>query len=276
MPLRQDDRIPLMLIQRTVGPTAFPPDRGSEPGNMHGWTVLFPAHWGMTLLTSLVHTGTRVGGLRERRTQAFEAGTPDFPFNYPLTKAYESEEAKTEMYEKERWSKKPPAKRVAWDVVGTRSPFRTDWEVVLGFPPRKPSDEGLLDVQRDIHVADPAMEGEQGGSRDGQDMMWLFRGPGIAEILRAAQASTDSATLLLNEINELRSKRNKPPLSIDGETLLKGALIQVKLNMCGRGSPGDLAAIYQVGEEEAQKIRELLAKKKEGDLEGGADAEVSR
>ena len=63
--LRQDDRIPVLLIQRSL-------EAPSSTHGIHGWTLIFPAGWGMPFLSSLIHTGTRVGGQRERGTQAFE------------------------------------------------------------------------------------------------------------------------------------------------------------------------------------------------------------
>ena len=234
---------------------------------MHGWTVILPAHWSMPFFNSLTHTGTRVGGLRERRTQIFEAGSPDYPFDYPLTPAYARDEEISERVEKERWERTPPAKRIEWESVGTRSPWRADWEVVLGFPAR--SVEGLLDAQRDQVLLETADE-----ARSEPTQPWLLRGPDTPSIIEAVSASQHPAATLLEKINILRAKRALDPLRLEGTDLLKGALVPIKLHICGRGAPDDLAAIYEVGMEEGRRLRQMLARKKSGDIEGDADAEV--
>jgi ribonuclease P/MRP protein subunit POP1 len=268
-----------MLIQRTAvfSHSSSPSSTNRDTAgieNMHGWTILLPAHWSMPFFTSLIHTGTRVGGLRERRTQVFEAGSPDFPFDSPLTPAYAREEEIAGTVERERWERKPPAKRVEWDSVGTRSPWRADWEVVLGFPPKRVQDteEGLMDVQRE-----PADEISRPISNDAQDpleAMWLLRGPDTLDIMEAASIAQDPAVTLLEKMNALRAKRALDALKISHVDLLKGALVPVKLDLSGRGNPDDLAAIYEVGHDEGKQLRQMLGKKKGGDIEGDADDEV--
>ncbi|KAF8527485.1 ribonucleases P/MRP protein subunit POP1-domain-containing protein [Hysterangium stoloniferum] len=272
-PLRHDDRVPLLVIQRTLGSqSSAPPTRATNTDFntdiMHGWTILFPAHWSMPFFTSLIHTGTRVAGLRERRTQSFEAGVPDFPFDYPLTPAYQREATMSEMAEKANWNKKPPAKRVDWETVGTRSPWRADWEVILGLPQKENTEDGLLGVQRDL--SDVHM-----GEVDASESMWLLRGPETPNIIAAASSSQNPGFILLEKVNALRAKKNLSALGTSAVALLRGALVQVKLNLCGRGNPDDLAAIYEVGKEESERLRRMLLKKRGGDIEGTADDELS-
>ena len=223
----------------------------------------------MSFFTSLIHTGTRVGGLRERRTQVFEAGSLDFPFDYPLVPAYAREEKILEKVEQERWERKPPAKRVEWESVGTRSPWRADWEVVLGMPSTRVQDmEDHLDVQKE--PARPINNEIQGVP----ETMWLLRGPDMADIIEAASIAQDPAVTLLERINALRTKRGLDGLQISASELLKGALVPVKLDLCGRGNPDDLAAIYEVEHDEGKELRRMLTKKKRGDIEGDVDDEV--
>ena len=283
-PLRQDDRVPVMLIQRTAAASHSHSSSSSNRNtadieNMHGWTILLPAHWSMPFFTSLIHTGTRVGGLRERRTQVFEAGSPDFPYDYPLTPAYAREEEILGTIERERWERKPPAKRVEWESVGTRSPWRADWEVVLGLPPKQVQEaeeslveEGLMDVQREpTHdISRPVSDSTQ----DPPETMWLLRGPDTLDIIEAASIAQDSAMTLLDRMNALRAKRALDALQISPSELLKRALVPVKLDLCGRGNPDDLAAIYEVEHDEGKKLRQMLGKKKRGDMEGDVDDEV--
>ena len=281
-PLRQDDRVSVMVIQRTVAsPPAYSSSslnrESTDMENMHGWTILLPSHWSMPFFSSLIHTGTRVGGLRERRTQLFEAGTPDFPYDYPLTPANARDEEMSEKIERERWERKPPAKRVQWASVGTRSPWRANWEDVLGVSTTlcgtdQVADEGLLDVQRQ-----PAGDISRSASSDTwgtREAMWLLRGPEAPELIEAASNAPHPAVALLEKINALRAKRALDALQTGPSELLKGALVPVMLNMCGRGNPDDLAAIYDVGHDEGSAIRRMLTRKKVGDIEGDVDDEA--
>ncbi|KAF8582845.1 POP1-domain-containing protein [Ramaria rubella] len=282
-PLRQDDRVPVVLIQRTAAPISSSPtpmkSDATDGNTIHGWTILLPPHWSMAFFSTLIHTGTRIGGLRERRTQVFEAGSPDFPFDYPLTPAYDREEVISERVERERWERKPPAKRVGWDSVGTRSPWRADWEVVLGFPPRQiqkqvQEDGGLMDVQRES-LDDTSRTANRDKDDRAKETKWLLRGPDTPGIIEAASTALHPAATLLDMINAQRAKRALGSLQMEGRELLNGALVPVKLNICGRGAPDDLAAIYEVGPNEGRQIRQMLAKKKGGDVEGDVDDEAS-
>lgn len=276
-PLRQDDLVPVMLIQRTTASPAYSSSslnrETTDMENMHGWSILLPAHWSMPFFTSLIHTGTRVGGLRERRTQVFEAGFPDFPYDYPLTPAYTREEDLSEKVERQRWERKPPAKRVQWESVGTKSPWRASWEDVLGISltqvrdTEQVTEEDLLDVQRQ-----PATDASMTVSNDTQ--MWLLRGPDVPDIIEAASNTPHPAVALFEKINALRAKRALDGLQIGPGELLKGALVPVILNICGRGNPDDLAAIHEIRHDEGSEIRRLLVRKKGGDMEGGVDDEV--
>ncbi|KAF8526144.1 NUC188 domain-containing protein [Gautieria morchelliformis] len=280
-PLRQDDRVPVMLIQRTAASSHSYSSSSKNRANthienMHGWTILLPSHWSMPFFTSLIYTGTRVGGLRERRTQLFEANSPDFPFDYPLTVAYAKEAELSEKVERERWEKKPPAKRVEWESVGTRSPWRADWEVVLDMSPPQVqrTEEGLLDVQREPAGDISRPTGDD--SLDTKKAMWLLRGSDTPDIIEAATNAQHPAVTLLDRINALRAKRALKPLQGCVTQLLKGTLVSVKLEICGRGNPDDLAAIYEVGHDEGCELRQMLARKKGGDIEGDADDELSK
>src|SRR6266404_2227492 len=142
-PTASDNRIPVLLIQRSVKPASTSPSsstphptqslqRTTKPDpNLHGWTLIVPQGWGMPFLTSLVYTGTRVGGQREREHQAFEAGAVYFPRDFPTCLAYEQFAASRAIEDEERWEKKPPAKRVSWDKLSALSPWTSAWRVAL-------------------------------------------------------------------------------------------------------------------------------------------------
>ena len=58
--------------------------------------------------------------------------------------------------ERDTWERKPPAKRPNYDKLGTRSPWRPDWDVVLGITemPQPEELEDFVDTQRDAMVVE--------------------------------------------------------------------------------------------------------------------------
>jgi ribonuclease P/MRP protein subunit POP1 len=251
-PIRQDDRIPLLLIQRSL-------ESPSSTHGIHGWTLVIPAGWGMPFLPSLIHTGTRVGGQRERGTQAFEAGTAYFPRDFPCTEFYEKYWDECAVKEKTKWNRTPPAKRANYKKLGTRSPWRADWEVVLGLPVAPGVDENLVSAQRGPQ---DAMEVDKASAV----RPWVLRGVEVPTILEKVTQVLDHGAGLLAEINRLRTKRGMDVLdaSYRPEDLLKGALVMVRLKMVSRGAPNDLAIIYRVDDVEAKKIIQENGKTREG------------
>jgi ribonuclease P/MRP protein subunit POP1 len=195
----------------------------------------------MPFFSSLTYTGTRVGGQRERQTQSFEAGIPYFPRDYPFTIAYNAEEKDRVSEDKARWERKPKAKRCNWEKMSTRSPWRADWEVVLGLE-RPEQGEDLVTTQRDSQPK---------GIRP-----WLLRGAETTSVISSISKMLNMPMALYSSINHLRLKRYHDPLpgEVTPEHLWMGALVRVRVRMCGRGSPGDLAIIYEVGDEEARAL----------------------
>ncbi|XP_006462723.1 hypothetical protein AGABI2DRAFT_207298 [Agaricus bisporus var. bisporus H97] len=251
-PERQDDRVPILLIRRTLEA----PDAESQ--SISGYTFLFPAGWSMAFWSSLIYTGTRVGGQRERQTQAYEAGVPYFPRDFPSSLAYEKYADEREIEERDTWTRKPPAKRVNYQKLGVRSPWRADWEVVLGlkeatspFDTAEGEAEDLVSTQRDDRMDVDKNDAES-------VKPWLFRGSETNRILATLQ--TDPATNLLKEVNKLRQKRDLEPLnsSINPDALLKHALINVRVTVFKEGVPEDMAMIYQVSDEEATNWERLV------------------
>lgn len=268
-PERQDDRVPILLIRRTLEA----PDAESQ--SISGYTFLFPAGWSMAFWSSLVYTGTRVGGQRERQTQAYEAGVPYFPRDFPSSLAYEKYADEREIEERKTWTRKPPAKRVNYQKLGVRSPWRADWEVVLGlkeatspFDTAEGEPEDFVSTQRDDRMDVDKNDAETGDGDKADDTSmnldefevkpWLFRGSEINRILATLQ--TDPATNLLKEVNKLRQKRDLEPLnsSINPDALLKHALINVRVTVFKEGVPEDMAMIYQVSDEEATNWERLV------------------
>lgn len=255
-PERQDDRIPALLIQRSIErPAAISASSSSSSARegdksdngLHGWMLIVPSGWSMPFFMSLIHTGTRVGGQRERQTQAFEAGAAYFPRDYPFTATYEAQTNAAAAKEKESWEKKPPAKRVNYGAVGTRSPWKPDWDVVLGLrtasvTPAAES-EDLVSTQREPRAANVEIK------------PWLLCGPQVPSVLNTIFSMLNPTAGLLEELKRLRMKRNLDPIGsiANADSLWKGALVRVRVNLLGRGSPGELAMLYQTEDKDLRQ-----------------------
>ncbi|KAH9847891.1 POP1-domain-containing protein [Lenzites betulinus] len=286
---RKDQRVPILLIQRSVENSALAQSnpslpRASTTNSLHGWTLIVPQGWAMPFFSSLTYTGTRVGGQRERQTQAFEAGCAYFPRDFPATQAYAEYAEDRAEEELDMWERKPPAKRPNYEKLGTRSPWRPDWDVVLGLEEPAAShgvttNEGeaeMLDTQRDVvmgHTSSPASTHAPElaipvptAGQDRKIRAWLLRGADVPAIVAEVSSMLSPATGLLMRLNQARAKRKLDPLhsSIRAEDLLRTALVQVALNLCGRGCPDDLAIIYRVDDTEARKWMTAEARKKSG------------
>jgi ribonuclease P/MRP protein subunit POP1 len=206
----------------------------------------------MAFFNSLTFTGTRIGGQRERQTQAFEAGTAYFPRDYPSSLGYDTYATAREQEEKTRWERKPPAKRPNFEKLDTRSPWKADWEVVLGLDVVREEEEGFVTTQREEKV----MEVEQGM----KTVPWLFRGSEVSIVLSSISKLFNQGAGLLQEINRLRLKQGHDPLdgSIKADDLLKAALVSVRVKMCKRGAPDDLALIHSMADDEIKKWEKAL------------------
>lgn len=229
----------------------------------------------MPFFSSLTYTGTRVGGQRERQTQAFEAGSAYFPRDFPATDTYEEYAEDRAEEDRETWERKPPAKRPNYEKLGTRSPWKPDWNVVLGLEkPEAVGGEDLLNTQREVEMTDttPAASApapvriSTAAVVEQKVHAWLLCGRDVATIIADVSAMLNPAAGLLVHINQARAKRKLDPLhgSVRAEDLLQAALVQVAIFPCGRGCPDDLAVIYPVEDEEARKWISAEASKKNG------------
>ncbi|KAK7056731.1 Ribonucleases P/MRP protein subunit pop1 [Paramarasmius palmivorus] len=214
-PQRQDDRIPILLIQRSV-------EQNDGGEAIHGWTLIIPAGWSMAFLPSLLFTGTRVGGQRERQAQFFEAGTACFPRDFPATSLYNSYSAERAKTEQDKWIRTPPAKRPNYEKLGTRSPWIADWDVVLGL--------------------------KTAGAASSPDLVPTQREAQTARLVDAVDSENATLRAEIKDRREKRSMTGVPDLLNSGK-LLESALVSVRLAPCSRGAPRDLAAIYSIPEE---------------------------
>ena len=260
-PTAPDNRVPVLLIQRSVKPTSSISSSTSLPAesfqrttnadpNLHGWTLIVPKGWAMPFLSSLIYTGTRVGGQRERAHQAFEAGAAYFPRDFPTSAAYEEFSVARAIADEERWKRKPPAKRVNWDKLSTLNPWTSAWRVALGLGSTDKgtddeTDADMVSTQRDDHLP----------TSDSAIRPWLLHGPSARMIVENIARLLGPAAGLLSEINALRRKRELPPLDenmVNADALLQGTLVHVRVTLCGRGAPDDMAFIYALEDQEAR------------------------
>lgn len=201
----------------------------------------------MPFFSSLTFTGSRVGGQRERQTQAFEADVPYFPRDYPSIAAYDAQISKTADEEEARWKRTPAAKKPNFEKLGTRSPWRPDWEVVLGL---KDPESQLVTTQREGQAPeDEGMQPPEDAPILGKSP-WLLRGA----LLKYMSLVPD----LIKELNRLRTRRSESHFDFkDADLLLRSALVPVHLTPCGRGVLKDMSMIYMLEDnehEEAQKL----------------------
>ena len=223
----------------------------------------------MPFLESLVYTGTRVAGQQERQTQAYEAGMVYFPRDYPSIDAYQTYADDREASERTNWEKKPPGKRINYEALNNTSPWKSDWGVVLGI--RKDDvGQGVVTTQRGA--------GGAGGSARAEPCdvtPWLLRGDKVPDILSELSCVFDHGTALHSEMTRLRLKRNLSATSTtsmmvmdvaSSGQLLRGALVNVSLDMCSRGVPDDLAMVYMAPDELVRKWERFLVTLKRGKM----------
>ena len=186
----------------------------------------------MPFLTSLTHTGTKVGGQEQRDTQMLEACVPRFPHDYPTTEPYRERAEAWGVSKKNQWERTPPAKRVNYKHLGIDNPWKADWENVLG---RSTSGlVGHVPTQRD--TVRP----------------WLLNKYLAPAILSGTADVSDPAAWLFGELNALQLARGNTGLSPEASAngLWHHALVQVQVELLGRGTFGDVAAIYLLRDDE--------------------------
>ena len=116
----RESRVPVMVVQR-VGSRSID-DKGEEGASKWGagCDVLVGAGWGATLWQLLVHSGARVGGLREWRHFLLEAGLPGG--GGEEDSAWGTAEREKHLFEKKaEHFRLPPDKRVNYAVMGVGS-----------------------------------------------------------------------------------------------------------------------------------------------------------
>ncbi|KAG9015712.1 hypothetical protein FRB90_004357 [Tulasnella sp. 427] len=281
-PQSSDARIPILLIQRSISPADMHPDSSATFNpQMHGYLLLFPAGWSMPFWSSITHTGTRVGGLREHKSQRFESGTLHFPEDYVGTRSYDQHWERRAAEETVKWERTPKDKRTPYDRMPapSRSTVNTvlwkpDWIGMLGLVPDglvPGVESGLIPTQRsdnmdkilDLIIQEGASELQEDGEaawegisgnfnlsipdQQNTNAPWVLHGTDTATLLSSLASSLSSTPHLeiLYHINGLRAKRGLNPFSEDvADNLTRSAIVPVQLEMCGRGTPEDVSVIY--------------------------------
>ena len=231
---------------------------------MHGWTVLTPLGWGMPFLSSLVHSGSRVGCQRERKSQAFESGVPHFPDDFPGTAIGQMHAEEVGCAKKAKWERTPLAKRVTYAKLGTRSPWKPDWGAICGIPTKEKesSESEFVNTQRVDADAEQLVQATVNKELEGAGV-WLLRCADRKDIfddLVDCAGDEACAETLLQRLNAARVHRGLEELKTNPELFYKGALVQVTLTMCQRGDPEDMACIYFVGQDECKYWQHALKK----------------
>lgn len=194
--------------------------------------MIIPSGWAMPFLTSLTHTGTPVGGQQQRDTQMLEAGVPRFPHDFPTTEPYRKHTEAWEASERSQWERTPPAKRVNYERLGIDNPWKADWGNVLDRC--MPIALGDVSTQRDAFHP------------------WLLNRCLASSVLDGITEASNPAEWLYDKLSTSRVGRGNTGLRLEecANDLWRDALIQVQVELHGRGTLGDVAAIYRLRDDE--------------------------
>ncbi|GAA5992540.1 hypothetical protein JCM5350_008273 [Sporobolomyces pararoseus] len=249
-PLAQDDRIPILLSQRTLSPSTASSSTSSQCTSL--FTLTIPQGWSMAFWTSLVHSSPRVAGLRERALSTYEAGLATFPQDFPTTSAYNEHEKRREVEDRGYWERRPPAKRPNFSKLGTEDPWNFNAQKVL-----RGDDKGKGKGKE-------AMDEDTVDEEEIQPYLVPFKlATSLTSAISKNKASTSSSITsstglspveklerdILEEWTTLRNG-GKPTSS-----KLRSALVRVRIDPCLRGVPEDFGLIYELEGEEVGKVR---------------------
>lgn len=163
-----------------------------------------------------------------------EAGVPRFPHDFPTTEPYRECAEAWEKSERCQWERTPPAKRVNYERLGIHSPWKADWENLLDRC--TPGLVGHVPTQRDvIHP-------------------WLLNNYLASVVLDGTAGASDPAAWLHEKLNSLRLFRGNTGLSPEtsANDLWRHALVQVQVDLHGRGTLDGVAAICLLRDDELQ------------------------
>jgi ribonuclease P/MRP protein subunit POP1 len=266
-----DARLPLLLVQQTLSPEISSSPLASPPTSaMHGYLLFHPRGWSQPLLHSLVFTGTRIGGIREHEAQAFESGAGCWPRDFVGSEQgalWWNAKAKEDKF---TWDRKPPAKRPnylkhGWEAVDltlteSRLPWKPDWPgVVAGYP------------------VDARMADEEAAINDAASFAaqpFLLHLPAFSDVLVSLLQASEPAVVLLDAVNQHRSKRGLPALPpTAAPKLLEAAMVRVSVEMLARGVAGDVGPIFSLADDPVGLEEERLWRSSYGGGRKGRDVD---
>lgn len=274
-----DARLPLLLVQHTVSPSPSASPLASPPtSGMHGYLLFHSRGWSQPLLHSLVFTGTRVGGIRERDSQAFESGAGSWPRDYVGSERASKWWAEKAKEDKLTWDRRPPAKRAnylkngGWEQVDLvddteegktagRVPWKPDWKGVV---------EGYSDVESmEVDDEERVVNESKAVKATGPFHLHL---PGLVDLLPSLLQSKNPASALLAAVNAHRTKRSLDNLRNDSAgKLLDQALVRVSVDMLARGVAGEVGHIFSLSSDEKGLQEEALWREGYGGGRKGRD-----
>ncbi|KAI8342334.1 ribonucleases P/MRP protein subunit POP1-domain-containing protein [Chlamydoabsidia padenii] len=126
-----DSSIPILLLQRGASSSLSSSKYNNSKEFNEGWSLVLPRGWGVTFWKSFVFAGARTCGLRDIRAIHFESGLASFPYDYPGTQAWEGLRESYQQQATKVWAKKPPAKRVNFELLGRQHPFEAAFETLV-------------------------------------------------------------------------------------------------------------------------------------------------
>lgn len=198
--------------------------------------MIIPSGWAMPFLTSLTYTGTLVGGQQQRDTQMLEAGIPQFPQDFPTTGPYRERADVWEVSERCQWERTPPAKRVNYELLGIGNPWKVDWGSILD----RRTPEVLGHVQSQREVVRP----------------WLLSKYLAPTVLDGTVGTPDPAGWLFGKLKASRLYGNiGASAEASADDLWRDALVQVRVELRGKGTLGPLTAIYLLRDDELRICR---------------------
>ncbi|GAA6062283.1 hypothetical protein JCM10212_000943 [Sporobolomyces blumeae] len=257
LPNAQDDRIPILVSKRTLSA-----DGASTPlaRPTSVLTLTIPSGWSMPFWTSLVHSHPRVAGLRERALASYEAGVSTFPQDWPSTRAFVEHEKRREVEDKGYWERRPPAKRPNYRKLGTDSPWTLDlpalletaWSRQIQLDGRERQSADDTESDRDSaghetflvpHKIAAALEDDARRGRSGTTEQ---------NTTEATRMDRLHATLLEDFVRYQQGERTE-------QSLLKNALVRVRIEPCCRGVPEDYGLVYDLEMEQVGAVRDKVA-----------------
>ena len=212
IPEERDSRLPILILGRSG---TIESKIGSEKccdTVSSGLDVIMHRAWARECWRAFIYAGAKPGGLKERKWSYFEAGIPSFPYDYPETRAYQEIASMVEIDEREAYGRRPKNKKLNFDKVGIKSPFRIPFDSLTNNMPVIMLDQPRImeELNHFIHT----------------DSFMLLENPCVSFFERISQTFPAMAKYL--KIKDLDSY-----------------MVRVRLLTLRKGSPQDRAIIYE-------------------------------